>query len=268
MPTRLTNWIGSVVSALSGATVANDDKFLIVDSSAGVTKSVRADEMDAIPALVAAFQPLDSDLTAIAALTTTAFGRALLELANAAAIRTAAEVPFSPASSSGAASLDFAEDTDNGSNRVRLQGAASTADVTATLQAVTGTVYVSNGTNTIADAASLITATDNDAALQEAFSGSFSVNTNGTTGSTETLTLQPAHKMTMDQSCAFTFPTPATNGHSFLLWVLGAFTPTFPGSVDWHGGAAPTYVNDSLYAFCTLDGGTTWIGSLIGSNLG
>lgn len=35
-------------------------------------------------------QPLDADLTALAALTTTSFGRALLELANAAALRTAA----------------------------------------------------------------------------------------------------------------------------------------------------------------------------------
>lgn len=36
------------------------------------------------------YQPLDSDLTAIAALTTTSFGRSLLELANAAALRTTA----------------------------------------------------------------------------------------------------------------------------------------------------------------------------------
>lgn len=36
------------------------------------------------------YQPLDSDLTALAALSTTSFGRALLELANAAALRTAA----------------------------------------------------------------------------------------------------------------------------------------------------------------------------------
>jgi hypothetical protein len=34
-------------------------------------------------------QPIDSDLTAVAALTTTAYGRSLLELANAAALRTA-----------------------------------------------------------------------------------------------------------------------------------------------------------------------------------
>jgi hypothetical protein len=44
------------------------------------------------------------------------------------------------ASASGASSLDFHEDTDNGSNRVRLIGPASTADVTVTLPAATGTV--------------------------------------------------------------------------------------------------------------------------------
>lgn len=57
-------------------------------------------------------QPLDSDLTAIAALATTAYGRALLELANAAAGRTALELgtaaqnntgDFDPAGSAAAA---------------------------------------------------------------------------------------------------------------------------------------------------------------------
>lgn len=40
----------------------------------------------------AQFQPLDSDLTAIAALSTTAYGRALLTMADAAALRTAAGI--------------------------------------------------------------------------------------------------------------------------------------------------------------------------------
>lgn len=44
---------------------------------------------DAADETAAAYQPIDSDLTAIAALTTTAYGRALLELANSAAGRTA-----------------------------------------------------------------------------------------------------------------------------------------------------------------------------------
>jgi hypothetical protein len=122
-------------------------------------------------------------------------------------------------------------------------------------------------TETITDAASIITATTVVTAFQEGFNGSFSVNTNATTGSTETLTLAPAHKMTMDQNCTFTFPTPTTAGHTFQLWLLGAFTPTFPASVDWDAGAAPTYANDSLYVFTTLDTGTTWLGTLVASAL-
>ena len=43
-------------------------------------------------AVAAGYQPLDSDLTAIAALSTTSFGRALLALADAAALRSAAAV--------------------------------------------------------------------------------------------------------------------------------------------------------------------------------
>lgn len=48
------------------------------------------DAAGAAAAAQAASQPLDSDLTAIAALTTTSFGRALLALADAAALRTTA----------------------------------------------------------------------------------------------------------------------------------------------------------------------------------
>jgi hypothetical protein len=120
----------------------------------------------------------------------------------------------------------------------------------------------------ITDTNSIITATALNATLQEAFQGCFAVNTVAATGATETLTAVPGHKCTMDQSCTFTFPTPATSGFHFQLWILGAFTPTFPASVDWHGSAAPTYVNDSLYGFTTLDGGTNWLGALIASNLG
>lgn len=64
-------------------------------------------------------QPLDSDLTT---------------LANA----------FTTASASGAASLDFAEDTDSGSNKITLKGAASvSSDKTITLPDETGTVLTS-----------------------------------------------------------------------------------------------------------------------------
>lgn len=55
---------------------------------------------------------------------------------------------FTPASASGAASLGFAEDTDNGSNVATLQGPASTSDVTLTLPAATDTLVGKATTDT------------------------------------------------------------------------------------------------------------------------
>jgi len=55
---------------------------------------------------------------------------------------------FTSASASGPASLAFAEDTDNGANTVSISAPTSVAsDKVATLQDVTGTIYVSNGTD-------------------------------------------------------------------------------------------------------------------------
>lgn len=57
-------------------------------------------------------------------------------------------VPFTPASSSGPASMEFAEDIDNGSNKVTLQApAALTADATVTLPSKTGTVALESDTD-------------------------------------------------------------------------------------------------------------------------
>lgn len=57
-------------------------------------------------------------------------------------------VPFTAASASGAASFAFAEDTDNGAHKVSIQGPASVAsDKIATLQDITGTLYVTGGTD-------------------------------------------------------------------------------------------------------------------------
>ena len=53
-------------------------------------EEVATDAAAAVAALSTVYQPLDSDLTSIAALTTTSFGRGLLELANQAALLSAA----------------------------------------------------------------------------------------------------------------------------------------------------------------------------------
>lgn len=81
---------------------ANTDLLALVDVSdttqaaSGSTKKVSyADLVTGLlttSAAASTYQPLDSDLTALAALTTTSFGRSLLELADAAAGRTALEL--------------------------------------------------------------------------------------------------------------------------------------------------------------------------------
>jgi hypothetical protein len=79
-------------------------KLLTVDGSGS---GLDADTVDGQHA--SAFQPVDSDLTAIAALTTTSFGRGLLELANAAAARTKIgyeEGTFTPTISASSGTFD------------------------------------------------------------------------------------------------------------------------------------------------------------------
>ncbi len=71
-----------------GAAQATDE---LVVARSGTNVSLKGNVFDAAGAAAAAqaaSQPLDSDLTAIAALSTTSFGRALLTLADAAAMRT------------------------------------------------------------------------------------------------------------------------------------------------------------------------------------
>ena len=118
--------------------------------------------------------------------------------------------------------------------------------------------------DTIADVDTRITTVENATSDLAQADGEYAVNTVAASGATETLTLAPAHAVTMDQNCTFTFPTPSA-GHTFLLRLSGAFTPTFPASVDWDSATAPTYATPSLYGFTTLDGGTTWVGTLIAS---
>jgi hypothetical protein len=95
------------------------------------------------------------------------------------------------------------------------------------------------------------------------------VNTVATSGATETLdtSLYGVHDVTMDQACTFTFSNPAPTGDasSFVLILRGAFSPTFPASVDWSGGTAPTYATPAVFVFTTVDAGTTWLGTMTGS---
>ncbi len=82
----------------------------------------------------------------------------------------------------------------------------------------------------------------------------------------------------MDQDTTFTFSNPPASGiaGSFTLILKqdssGGWTPTWPASVDWEAGSAPTFSNAAsqidVVSFLTVDAGTTWFGFLGGLNFG
>lgn len=76
----------SKISDLTAQTTLASTDMLPVANAAGTTKKITGANLKTD--VLSAAQPLDSDLTAIAALTTTSYGRALLALADAAALRT------------------------------------------------------------------------------------------------------------------------------------------------------------------------------------
>jgi hypothetical protein len=88
----------------------------------------------------------------------------------------------------------------------------------------------------------------------------------GSTGATRTFDLAVANffSATLDQACTFTFSNPPTSG-DFGCFVLeltngGAFVITYPASVDFIGGTAPTLTAAGVdqLVFTTRDGGTTY----------
>lgn len=102
-----------------------------------------------------------------------------------------------------------------------------------------------------------------------------SVNTVGTSGATQTIP-SPAtaamSRITLTANCTLTFPT-ATAGNSFLLTLVqdgtGSRTVTWPASVRWPGGVAPTLTTtaskiDRFTFIC--DDGSTWTGFAAGMN--
>lgn len=83
-------------------------------------------------------------------------------------------------------------------------------------------------------------------------------------------------ELTLTGNCTFTFTNPPASGKtgSFTLILkqdaTGSRTRTWPASVKWPGGVAPTLSTTAnrvdILTFFTLDGGTTWYGSLAGVN--
>ena len=101
------------------------------------------------------------------------------------------------------------------------------------------------------------------------------VNTVATSSTAQTIpdvTSDTINYITLTANCTFTFPTAAA-GKSFMLGLLqdatGSRTVTWPGTVKWSGGTAPTLTTAAakldLFSFACLDG-TNWLGVVAGQN--
>lgn len=97
----------------------------------------------------------------------------------------------------------------------------------------------------------------------------------GNVGATRTFDLAVANffSATVNQASTFTFSNPPASGDfgAFVMELTngGAFTVTWPASVDWPGGTAPTLTSsgkDQLI-FTTRDGGTNWYGFVAGLDI-
>ena len=97
----------------------------------------------------------------------------------------------------------------------------------------------------------------------------------GNVGATRTFDLETANffSATVDQASTFTFSNPPASGDfgAFVLELTngGAFVVTWPASVDWPGGTAPTLTTSGVdqLVFTTKDGGTTWYGFTAGLDI-
>jgi hypothetical protein len=137
-------------------------------------------------------------------------------------------------------------------------------------------VWVSFGNSGTMEHGDLTGLTDDDHPqyLRTTLGGRDVVNTVAAAGSTETLSLVTAnvHDVTLSADCTLTL-SGATNGVACTMNVLlrqGSGAPwlvTWPGSVAWVGGSAPTLetaVNAwNWVTLITLDGGTVWFGEAV-----
>jgi len=94
------------------------------------------------------------------------------------------------------------------------------------------------------------------------------------TGGSATLNLATANnfRRQFNGSATLTFSNPpASNafGFTFTMVNAGAYSITWPNSVDWPGGSAPILTSSGIdvLTFFTFNGGTTYYGFIVGKNI-
>jgi hypothetical protein len=92
------------------------------------------------------------------------------------------------------------------------------------------------------------------------------------TGTAYTIDLENGNvfNLTLTGNCTYTFSNPPASGVAGAFTLIqnqdgtGSRTVTWPASVEWAGGSAPTITSTAsstdVFTFITTDGGTTWYG--------
>ena len=105
------------------------------------------------------------------------------------------------------------------------------------------------------------------------------VYTAGSVGSTYTVdwSASDMHTITLTTNCTLTFSNPPSSGKSQTLTLVstqggsGSYTLTYPTAVRWSNGVTPTLTTTVSYrdvmSFITYDGGSSYLGRVIYSNI-
>jgi hypothetical protein len=173
-----------------------------------------------------------------------------------------------------------------GENLTSLAASSGMADPMTTA----GDVIIRNGANTTARLAagssnqllvisSGVPAWTDVLTSKELKDYSETVSTNATSGIAATIDLDNGnvHDLTLTANCTLTFSNPPATGKagSFTLILrqdaTGSRTVTWPASVKWSGGTAPTLTTTAsgidILTFTTLDAGTAWFGFTAGQGM-
>ena len=168
--------------------------------------------------------------------------------------------------------------TSLGTNVATFLGTPSSANLASALTDETGTGVAVFGTNPTLTGVTLAgEAACADNLVTRSILKDYAVEGSaiGATGATATIDMEVANffSATLDQACTFTFSNPAASG-DFCGFVLeltngGAFVITYPASVDFVGGVAPTLTASGVdqLVFTTRDGGTTYFAFVAGIDI-